>query len=139
MGCYRAPMAEAAALELLKQQLAADGLFAEARKRKLPVLPRRIGVVTSASGAAVKDIIRTIERRCPTPILVADCVVQGASAPRQIVHALAMIGRAGVDVVIVGRGGGAATDLAAFNDERVVRAVAACPVPVVSAVGHEVD
>jgi exodeoxyribonuclease VII large subunit len=87
----------------------------------------------------VKDIIRTVERRCPTPILVADAVVQGPSAPRMIVHALQMIARAGVDVIIVGRGGGAATDLAAFNDERVVRAVAACGVPVVSAVGHEID
>ncbi len=131
--------AEAAAQGELKKKLAAEGLFDEAKKRALPLLPRRIGVVTSASGAAVKDIIRTIERRCPTHILVADCVVQGASAPRQIVHALGMIARAGVDVVIVGRGGGAATDLAAFNDERVVRAVAACPVPVVSAVGHEID
>jgi exodeoxyribonuclease VII large subunit len=131
--------ADAAALDELKKKLAAEGLFAEARKRALPLLPRRIGVVTSASGAAVKDIIRTVERRCPTPILIADCVVQGASAPRQIAHAIAMIARAQVDVVIVGRGGGGATDLAAFNDERVVRAVAACPVPVVSAVGHEVD
>ncbi|HTJ46074.1 MAG TPA: exodeoxyribonuclease VII large subunit [Kofleriaceae bacterium] len=129
--------AEAAALEELKKKLAAEGLFA--RKRPLPAWPRRIGVVTSATGAAVKDIIRTIERRCPTPILIADCVVQGPSAPRMIVHAMTMISRANVDVVIVGRGGGAATDLAAFNDERVVRAVAACPVPVVSAVGHEID
>jgi exodeoxyribonuclease VII large subunit len=131
--------AEAAALDELKKKLAAEGLFAAERKRALPAWPRRIGVVTSARGAAVKDIIRTVERRCPTPILVADAVVQGESAPRMIVHALHMIARAGVDVVIVGRGGGAATDLAAFNDERVVRAVAACPVPVVSAVGHEVD
>jgi exodeoxyribonuclease VII large subunit len=131
--------AEAAALDELKKKLAAEGLFAADRKRALPSWPRRIGVVTSARGAAVKDIIRTVERRCPTPILIADAVVQGDSAPRMIVHAIQMIARAGVDVVIVGRGGGAATDLAAFNDERVVRAVAACPVPVVSAVGHEVD
>jgi len=131
--------AEAAALEELKRALAAEGLFDEARKRPLPRLPRRIGVVTSASGAAVRDIIRTVERRCPVPILVADCVVQGASAPRQIARALAMIARTDVDVVIVGRGGGSATDLGAFNHELVVRAVAAMPVPVVSAVGHEVD
>jgi exodeoxyribonuclease VII large subunit len=131
--------AEAAALDELKKKLAAEGLFAAERKRALPAWPRRIGVVTSARGAAVKDIIRTVERRCPTPILVADAVVQGPTAARMIVHALQMIARAGVDVVIVGRGGGGATDLAAFNDERVVRAVAACPVPVVSAVGHEID
>jgi len=131
--------AAALALEQLKQKLAADGLFEPARKRRLPLVPRRIGVVTSASGAAVRDIIRTVQRRFPVPILIADAVVQGPSAPAQIVHGLRMIARAGVDVVIVGRGGGSVTDLSAFNDERVVRAVAACPVPVVSAVGHEID
>jgi exodeoxyribonuclease VII large subunit len=131
--------AAAVALEQLKQKLAAEGLFAAARKRPLPLLPRRIGVVTSKSGAAVRDIIQTVQRRFPVPILIADAVVQGPSAPRQIVHALTMIVQADVDVVIVGRGGGSATDLSAFNDERVVRAVAACRVPVVSAVGHEID
>ncbi len=131
--------AEALALQQLKEKLAAEGLFADARKRALPRLPRRIGVVTSASGAAVRDIIRAVQRRFPVPILVSDCVVQGADAPRQIANALRMIARTDVDVVIVGRGGGSGTDLAAFNDERVVRAVAACPVPVISAVGHEVD
>lgn len=132
--------AEAAALEELKRRLAAEGLFADARKRPLPLLPRRIGVVTSKSGAALRDIVRTIQRRFPPAhILVADCMVQGAAAPAQIVHALRLIDAAAVDVVIVGRGGGAQSDLAAFNDERVVRAIAACRVPVVSAVGHEVD
>ncbi|MCE9578323.1 MAG: exodeoxyribonuclease VII large subunit, partial [Deltaproteobacteria bacterium] len=131
--------AEAAALEALTRKLGEEGLFADSRKRPLPRLPRRVGVVTSATGAAVRDIARTIERRGPIPILVADCVVQGASAPRQIVAALQLIARTDVDVIIVGRGGGSATDLAAFNDERVVRAVAACPVPVISAVGHEID
>ncbi|MBK9034744.1 MAG: exodeoxyribonuclease VII large subunit [Myxococcales bacterium] len=132
--------AEAAALEELKRKLAAEGLFADSRKRALPTVPRRIGVVTSKSGAALRDIVRTIQRRFPpAQIVVADCVVQGASAPAQIVAALRMIDAAAVDVVIVGRGGGATSDLAAFNDERVVRAVAACRVPVVSAVGHEVD
>jgi exodeoxyribonuclease VII large subunit len=131
--------AAALALQQLRDRLAAEGLFADARKRPLPHLPRRIGVVTSASGAAVRDIIRAVHRRCPRPILIADCAVQGAEAPRQIVFALRAIVRGDVDVVIVGRGGGSATDLAAFNDERVVRAVAACPVPVISAVGHEVD
>jgi exodeoxyribonuclease VII large subunit len=131
--------AEALALDQLKQKLAAEGLFAAARKRPLPRFPRRVGVVTSKHGAALHDIIRTIQRRLPTPILVADAVVQGEQAPHQIVAGMAMVVRAGVDVVIVGRGGGAVTDLTAFNHERVVRTIARCPVPVISAVGHEVD
>jgi exodeoxyribonuclease VII large subunit len=131
--------AAAVALQQLRERLAAEGLFAEARKRPLPHLPRRIGVVTSARGAAVRDIIQTVQRRFPRPILIADAAVQGIEAPRQLVFALRTIVRADVDVVIVGRGGGSATDLAAFNDERVVRAVASCPVPVISAVGHEID
>jgi exodeoxyribonuclease VII large subunit len=131
--------AEALALEQLKAKLAAEGLFAAERKRALPRFPRRIGIVTSRTGAAVHDIIRTVQRRLPTPILIADAAVQGATAPHQIVMAMAMVVRAGVDVVIVGRGGGAATDLTAFNHERVVRTIARCPVPVISAVGHEVD
>jgi exodeoxyribonuclease VII large subunit len=131
--------AEALALEQLKAKLAAEGLFAAARKRPLPRFPRRIGVVTSKTGAAVHDIIRTVQRRMPTPILIADAAVQGPAAPNQIVMGLAMVVRAGVDVVIVGRGGGAATDLTAFNHERVVRTIARCPVPVISAVGHESD
>src|SRR5262245_54250374 len=131
--------AEALALEQLKAKLAAEGLFAAERKRALPRFPRRIGVVTSRTGAAVHDIIRTVQRRLPTPILIADAAVQGATAPHQIVMAMAMVVRAGVDVVIVGRGGGAATDLTAFNVERVVRTIARCPVPVISAVGHETD
>jgi exodeoxyribonuclease VII large subunit len=131
--------AEALALEQLKAKLAAEGIFAAERKRPLPRFPRRIGVVTSKTGAAVHDIIRTVQRRLPTPILIADAAVQGAAAPNQIVMGLAMVVRAGVDVVIVGRGGGAATDLTAFNHERVVRTIARCPVPVISAVGHEVD
>ncbi len=131
--------AEAAALEALKQKLAAEGMFALEKKRKLPRFPRWIGVVTSKNGAAVHDIIRTVQRRFPTPILIADCAVQGPTAPAQIVNGLAMVVRAGVDVVIVGRGGGAANDLSAFNHERVVRTISRCPVPVISAVGHEVD
>jgi exodeoxyribonuclease VII large subunit len=131
--------AEAIALEQLKAKLAAEGLFAAERKRPLPRFPRRIGVVTSRTGAAIHDIIRTVQRRLPTPILIADAVVQGPAAPNQIVMGLAMVVRAGVDVVIVGRGGGAVTDLTAFNHERVVRTIARCPVPVISAVGHEVD
>jgi exodeoxyribonuclease VII large subunit len=131
--------AEALALEQLKRRLAADGVFAPERKRALPRFPRRIGVVTSKHGAAIHDIIRTVQRRFPTPILLADVTVQGPNAPNQIVQGLAMVVRAGVDVVIVGRGGGAATDLKAFDHERVVRTIARCPVPVISAVGHEVD
>ncbi len=131
--------AEALALEQLRARLAAEGLFAQSKKRPLPRFPRRIGVVTSANGAAIHDIIRTIQRRLPTPILIADCLVQGAQAPHQIVNGMAMVVRAGVDVVIVGRGGGAVTDLSAFNHERVVRTIARCPVPVISAVGHESD
>lgn len=131
--------AAALALEQLKAKLAAEGMFAAAKKRPLPRFPRRIGVVTSKHGAAVHDIIRTVQRRLPTPILIADCAVQGPTAQAQIVNGMAMVVRAGVDVVIVGRGGGAATDLSAFNHERVVRTISRCPVPVISAVGHEVD
>lgn len=131
--------AEALALEQLKLKLAGEGLFDPARKRPLPLIPRRIGVVTSASGAAVRDIIRAVQRRFPVPILVADAAVQGADAPRSIVAALVAIATTDVDLVIVGRGGGSRSDLSAFNDEAVVRQVAACPVPVISAVGHEID
>ena len=131
--------AEALALAQLKAKLHAEGLFAAERKRKLPRFPRRIGVVTSAHGAAIHDIIRTVQRRLPTPILIADAAVQGPAAPGQLVQGMAMVVRAGVDVVIVGRGGGAVTDLTAFNHERVVRTIARCPVPVISAVGHETD
>jgi exodeoxyribonuclease VII large subunit len=131
--------AEAVALEALKAKLAAEGIFAPGKKRPLPKFPRRIGVVTSARGAAVRDIITTIQRRLPTPILIADAAVQGPQAPPQIVMGMAMVVKAGVDVVIVGRGGGAATDLTAFNHERVVRTIARCPVPVITAIGHEVD
>jgi exodeoxyribonuclease VII large subunit len=131
--------ADALALEQLKRKLAAEGLFDPARKRPLPLLPRRIGVVTSKSGAAVRDIIRAVQRRFPVPILVADATVQGSSAPREIARAIQMLCRTDVDIVIVGRGGGSASDLAAFNDEAVVRAIAGCRVPTISAVGHEID
>jgi exodeoxyribonuclease VII large subunit len=131
--------AEALALEQLKRKLAAEGLFDPARKRPLPALPRRIGLVTSKNGAAVQDIIRAVQRRFPVPILIADTPVQGSDAPLRIARAIQDICRTDVDVVIVGRGGGATSDLAAFNDERVVRAVAGCRVPIISAVGHEVD
>ncbi len=128
------------AFEQLKKKLAAEGLFDEARKRRLPFWPRRIGVATSATGAAVRDIVRVATRRAPARLLLAPCLVQGDGAPLDIVRAIAALERQpDVDVIIVGRGGGSAEDLWAFNDERVARAIARCRVPVISAVGHEVD
>jgi exodeoxyribonuclease VII large subunit len=129
------------AFEALRKKLAAEGLFASERKRPLPFLPSVVGVVTSRTGAAVHDILVTLRRRFPgVHVVLSASVVQGSDAPRSIVAALARLeALACCDVVIVGRGGGAAEDLAAFNDEAVVRALARFPVPVVSAVGHEVD
>ena len=130
----------AAQFRKLRAKLEAEGLFDPARKRPLPELPRVVGVVTSRTGAALRDIIRVASERCPVQILVADCRVQGEEAPRSIVSALELIQRVdGLDVVIVSRGGGSAEDLWAFNDEDVARAIADCRVPVVSGVGHEVD
>ncbi len=132
--------ARMAALQELRRRLEAEGLLAPERKRPLPRQPRRVGVVTSASGAALHDIIEVARRRCPTRILLAPAAVQGEGAPAQLRAALARLQRVpDVDVIILGRGGGSADDLWAFNDEALARAVAACPVPVVSAVGHEVD
>jgi exodeoxyribonuclease VII large subunit len=130
-----------AAFEQLKRQLAAEGLFDPARKRPLPVLPRRIGIVTSLDGAALGDILRVLTVRHPTArVLVRPARVQGDEAAYDLVRALRSICRiSDVDVVIIGRGGGSAEDLWAFNDERLARAIAACPVPVIAAVGHEVD
>jgi exodeoxyribonuclease VII large subunit len=128
------------ALEKLKEKLSKEGIFAEDRKRPIPKEPRIIGVVTSAEGAVIHDICRVAFRRGGANILLSSAIVQGPNAAESIVHALAMVSRVrNVDLVIVGRGGGSADDLAAFNEEPVVRAVAACPVPVISAVGHEVD
>jgi exodeoxyribonuclease VII large subunit len=126
--------------ELLKAKLAAEGLFDAERKRPLPQWPRVIGVVTSAQAAALRDIAKVLARRWPLAELrVAPTLVQGEAAPAAIVAALGAIGRAGPEVVIVARGGGSIEDLWAFNDEGVARAIAACPVPVVSGVGHETD
>ena len=128
------------ALEKLKAKLAAEGLFREERKRPLPADPRTIGVVTSRTGAVIHDICRVAFRRGGAHVLLAAAQVQGATAAAQIVRALRDLERVPeVDVVILARGGGSTDDLAAFNDEAVVRAVAALRVPVVSAVGHEVD
>jgi exodeoxyribonuclease VII large subunit len=133
--------ARQAAFDALKRRLLGEGLFDAARKRPLPALPRRIGVVTSLDGAAVRDIVRVLTTRYPgVRILVRAARVQGDGAAEDLVRALAAITRApDVDVVIIGRGGGSAEDLWAFNDERLARAIAASPVPVIAAVGHEVD
>ncbi len=129
------------AFEQLKSRLAAEGLFHPERKKPLPHLPRRIGLVTSPRGAAIRDMIRIITRRFPAVhILVSPATVQGDRAPDEIVAAIHRLCSAGdVEVIVVGRGGGAVEDLWAFNDERVVGAVAECPLPVISAVGHETD
>ena len=129
-----------AEFERVRKKLEAEGLLAPERKRPLPMLPRVLGVVTSEHGAALHDVIRVACERCPTRVVLSPCLVQGRDAPASIVRALLRIQRLpGLDVVIVGRGGGAAEDLFAFNDEAVARAIASCRVPVVSAVGHEVD
>jgi exodeoxyribonuclease VII large subunit len=128
------------ALERLKARLSAEGLFAPERKRPLPAEPRVIGVVTSADGAAIHDIAKVAFRRAPVRILLAPAAVQGAGAALSMARALALLARVPeVEAIILGRGGGSADDLAAFNDEQLVRQVAACRVPVVSAVGHEID
>lgn len=129
------------AFEQLKTRLQAEGLFTSARKRALPMLPRRIGVVTSLDGAALRDILRVLRtRRAPADIVISPTRVQGDGAAAEIARAIARVSRvAGVDVLIVGRGGGSLEDLWAFNDEIVARAIAAASVPVISAVGHEVD
>lgn len=130
----------AAELARLKKKLAAEGLFAPERKRKLPRFPSVVGVVTSREGAALHDVIRVAADRAPVRLVVSHCQVQGAEAPPSIVRAIQRICRfPGLEVVIVARGGGATEDLWAFNDERVARAIAACPVPVVSGIGHEID
>jgi exodeoxyribonuclease VII large subunit len=126
--------------ELLKERLEAEGLFAAERKRPLPRWPQRIGVATSAQGAVLHDLRQVIGRRFPLAELVlAPCQVQGAEAVRSVVLSLRALNDAGVDVIVVARGGGSLEDLWAFNEELVVRAIAASHVPVVSAIGHETD
>jgi exodeoxyribonuclease VII large subunit len=130
----------ALAFEQLKQKLAAEGLFEQARKRPLPFLPRRIGVVTSPQGAVIRDIVRLAHRRFPVRILLAPAPVQGEGATLALAAALRQVSAvADVDLVIVARGGGSLEDLWAFNEEPLARAIAACRVPVISAVGHETD
>jgi exodeoxyribonuclease VII large subunit len=127
--------------EQLKQKLAAEGLFDEARKRPLPKFPKRIGIVTSRSGAVLQDIRHILERRYPVvEVFLASTAVQGADAPPQIIAALERVQRVpDLDVIILARGGGSIEDLWAFNDERVARAIVASRVPVISGVGHETD
>lgn len=129
------------ALRLLIARLREEGLFDPARKRPLPRYPKRLAVVTSPTGAAIRDILSTLQRRFPcVEVLVVPVQVQGEAAPAQIVAALDAITELGdIDVVILGRGGGSIEDLAAFNDEAVARAIHRCGAPVISAVGHEAD
>lgn len=129
------------ALELTRQRLEKDGLLDPARKRALPEFPRRIAVITSPDGAALHDIITvTRSRSADVELVVVAAKVQGEGSPESLVAAIERVSRwADADVLIIGRGGGAREDLWAFNDERVARALAACPIPTVSAVGHEVD
>lgn len=130
-----------ARFEALKKKLLAEGLFDPARKREIPMLPRRIGIVTSETGAAIRDIIQIARRRNPNiDIVVAPCAVQGEAAPREIVSAIERLNTRGdCDVLLVGRGGGSIEDLWAFNEEIVARAIAASRIPVISCVGHEID
>jgi exodeoxyribonuclease VII large subunit len=127
--------------ELLKARLEAEGLFDVARKRPLPAWPRRLGVVTSPTAAALRDVLNVLSRRYPLiEVLLSPTLVQGSEAPPQIVAAIAALSaRDDVDLVIVARGGGSLEDLWAFNDERVARAIVACRHPVISGVGHETD
>lgn len=129
------------AFEQLKARLAAEGLFDENRKKPIPRYPTRVGVITSPTGAAVRDILNVTGRRYPlATILFCPVLVQGEGAPPQLVAALEQLNtRQAADVIIIGRGGGSIEELWAFNDERVARAVAASRIPVISAVGHETD
>ncbi|HWP80397.1 MAG TPA: exodeoxyribonuclease VII large subunit [Candidatus Acidoferrum sp.] len=129
------------AFEQLKRKLGEEGLFDESRKRPIPKLPLKIGVITSPTGAAVRDVIHVLGRRFPlAEVLLYPVLVQGENAPPQLIEALKYFSDTGeADLVILGRGGGSIEELWAFNDEGVARAIAACKVPVISAVGHETD
>jgi len=127
--------------DALKKKLLAEGLFDDDRKQELPALPSRIGVITSPSGAAIRDIVSVLGRRYPAAsVVIYPAAVQGDAAPGELISALeTAVERDECDVLIIGRGGGSLEDLWAFNDEALARAIAACPIPIVSAVGHEVD
>ena len=127
--------------EELSAKLAAEGLFAPERKRALPMIPKRIGVITSPTGAAIRDILHVLSRRfAAVPVLIYPVAVQGAAAAAEIAAAIRLAGmRAECDVLILARGGGSLEDLWAFNDEALARAIVACPIPIVSGIGHEID
>lgn len=127
--------------EALKQRLQSEGLFDNERKQPLPAFPQRLGVVTSPSGAAIRDVIKVLRRRAPhIPVTIFPAQVQGKGAAEELLQALEIaLQRADCDVLLLTRGGGSVEDLAAFNDERLARAVAAAGIPIVSAVGHEID
>jgi exodeoxyribonuclease VII large subunit len=127
--------------DALKLKLAGEGLFDEDRKQALPELPQRIGIITSPTGAAIRDILSILGRRFPAvPVVIYPAAVQGDGAPAELIAALATaVQRDECDVLIMGRGGGSLEDLWAFNDEQLARAISDCPLPIVSAVGHEVD
>ncbi len=129
------------AFEQLKNKLRLEGLFDESHKKPLPDYPRRIGVITSPTGAALQDILRILKRRCPAlEVVLCPVLVQGENAAAQLTAAVRLFDkRQCADVIIIGRGGGSAEDLSAFNDESLARAIYACSIPVVSAVGHETD
>jgi exodeoxyribonuclease VII large subunit len=129
------------AFEKLRKQLDDEGLLDPRRKRPLPRFPRSVGIVTSTTGAALRDIVTVLRRRAPwTRVVVRNCRVQGEGAAVDVADAIRVLAASGrVDVLIVGRGGGSIEDLWAFNEEAVARAIAACPLPVISAVGHEID
>ncbi len=133
----------ALAFQQLKERLAAEGLLGEGRKRQpraIPFLPTRIGVVTSVHGAAIRDFLRVLHQRHPRlSVLICDARVQGDGSASEVVRAMRRLSRTGVDVIVLTRGGGSIEDLWTFNEELVARAIFACPVPVVSAIGHEVD
>ena len=127
--------------DALKLKLANEGLFDEDRKQPLPALPKRIGVITSPSGAAIRDVLSVLGRRFPAiPVVIYPAAVQGDAAPAELIDALSRaVGRDECDVLILCRGGGSLEDLWAFNDEQLARFIADCPLPIISAVGHEVD
>src|SRR3989337_66052 len=129
------------AFEQMKERLAKEGLFDKARKRQIPPFPKKVGIITSPTGAAIRDMLHIMDRRFTNlHILIYPVRVQGVEAPPEIIQAIRDMNTIeDLDVIIVGRGGGSIEDLWAFNDEGVARAIAACPVPVISAVGHETD
>ena len=128
------------AFEQLKKKLASEGLFDDRYKKPIPKIPERVGVITAPTGAAIRDIISTINRRFPlTEVILLPSLVQGEGAKEDIVRQIKRAEDYNLDVLIVGRGGGSIEDLWAFNEEIVARAIFECPIPIISAVGHEID